>query len=59
MINKFGAVKSFRIGGVVTAIVVFIFLMINYAVNRDDQKTVKKDVEMKLKSLGKNEKHCD
>ncbi|XP_065053510.1 major facilitator superfamily domain-containing protein 6-like [Rhopilema esculentum] len=34
MINKFGAVKMFRIAGVVTAIVVLIFLIINLAVNK-------------------------
>ena len=51
MINKYGAVKSFRIGGVVTAIVVIFFLTMNYIVNIKDRSEVKKSVETKLKDI--------
>ena len=51
MINKYGAVKSFRIGGVVTAIVVLFFLVMNHFVNKQDQSDIKKDVDSKLKDF--------
>lgn len=54
MINKYGAVKSFRIGGVVTAIVVIFFLSVNYIVNLKDRFEVKKSVDTKLKEMKKD-----
>eukprot|EP00794_Sanderia_malayensis_P003688 gene3688-4205_t len=51
MINTFGAVKSFRIGGVVSAIVVFVMLVVNHVVNRQDQEGIKDKVSTKLKDF--------
>eukprot|EP00112_Aurelia_sp_Birch-Aquarium-sp1_P021518 Seg582.4 transcript_id=Seg582.4/GoldUCD/mRNA.D3Y31 product="Major facilitator superfamily domain-containing protein 6" protein_id=Seg582.4/GoldUCD/D3Y31 len=54
MINTYGAVKSFRIGGIVTAIVVLFFLVMNHFVNKQDQSNVKKDVDSRLKDFKKD-----
>ena len=51
MINNYGAVKSFRIGGIINAVVVFILLIINFVVNSRDKKDVQEKVELKLKDL--------
>ncbi len=51
MINTFGAIKSFRIGGIVSAVVVFILLIINHIVNSRDKKDVKEKVSTKLKNI--------
>ena len=54
MINKYGAIKSFRIGGVVTAIVVIFFLSANYIIIVKDRYKIKESVENKLKNIRKD-----
>ena len=54
MINKYGAIKSFRIGGVVTAIVVIFFLSVNYIIIVKDRYKIKESVENELKNIKKD-----
>ena len=51
MINKYGAIKSFRIGGIVTAAVVMFFLLVQYIIRAKDKFTIKESVETKLKNI--------
>ncbi len=51
MINYYGAVKSFRIGGIVTAIVVFFLLILNHKINKEVQPQAKKDVSSRPKDI--------
>ena len=51
MINNYGAIKSFRIGGIVTAIVVIFFLSVNYIVSVKDRYEIRKSVETKLNNI--------